>query len=93
MKTEVYSWRVSTDLKASLERAARRRNLSLAAVLDTAAQEWLMNSGSEEDDDEKQRRLMQAASECIGSIAGDNPRRSETAGETVRQILRRRHGR
>ena len=29
MKTEVYSWRVSTELKTGLEREARRRNIEL----------------------------------------------------------------
>jgi hypothetical protein len=93
MKTEVYSWRVSTDVKTSLERAARRRKVSLSAVLDMAAQEWLKNSGSEGDDDEKQARLQKAASKCFGSIASGDTRRAETAGETVRQRLRRHHGR
>ena len=41
MKTEVYSWRVSADLKTGLEREARRRKISLSAALDLAAQEWL----------------------------------------------------
>jgi hypothetical protein len=93
MKTEVYSWRVSTDVKTSLERAARRRKVSLSAVLDMAAQEWLRNSDTEDDDDERQRRLQKAASECFGSFAGGDARRSETAGDTVRQRLRRRYGR
>jgi hypothetical protein len=93
MKTEVYSWRVSRDVKTSLEHAARRRKVSLSAVLDMAAQEWLKNSGTEGDDDERQRTLQQAASECFGSIMSGDTRRSETAGEAVRQRLRRRYGR
>jgi hypothetical protein len=93
MKTEVYSWRVSTDLKTGLEREARRRKMSVSAVLDLAAQEWLMKSGAEEDDDEKQRRLSQAASECFGIFASGNARRSESVRRTVRQRLRRQYGR
>ena len=93
MKTEVYSWRVSTDTKTSLERAARRRKISLSRVLDMAAQEWLKNSGSEGCDDEMQRRLHEAAAECFGSIASGDNRRSETASGTVRQRLRRHYGR
>jgi hypothetical protein len=93
MKTEVYSWRVSTDIKTSLERAARRRKISLSAVLDMAAQEWLKSSGLEGDDDEGQRRLQKAASECFGSIASGDARRSETVSETMRERLRRRYGR
>jgi hypothetical protein len=93
MKTEVYSWRVSTDIKTSLEHAARRRKVSLSAVLDMAAQEWLKSSGSEGDDDERQQGLQKAASECFGSIASGATRRSETVSETLRQRLRRQHGR
>jgi hypothetical protein len=93
MKTEVYSWRVSRDIKTSLERAARQRKVSLSRLLDMAAQEWLKNSGSEGDDDEMQRRLHKSALECFGSMASGDIRRSETASATVRQRLRRRYGR
>ena len=54
MKTEVYSWRVSADLKTDLEREARRRNISLSAALDLAAQEWLAKHNGDEDDDARQ---------------------------------------
>jgi hypothetical protein len=93
MKTEVYSWRVSTEIKTSLERAARTRKVSLSAVLETAVREWLAKSGSDINDDETQRSLHQAASECFGAFAGGNPKRSETAAQTVRERLRRRYGR
>jgi hypothetical protein len=89
MKTEVYSWRVSTDTKTSLEREARRRRISLAAVLDLAAEEWLKKSAEGPDDDEEQRRIRQAALKCVGSLAGGDPLRSENAGKMVRQRLRR----
>jgi hypothetical protein len=91
MKTEVYSWRVSTEIKTSLERAARRHKVSLSAVLDMAAKEWLAKSAGEMDDEERQRGLHEAASQCIGTIAGRNPRRSETVRDAVRERLRRRH--
>jgi hypothetical protein len=93
MKTEVYSWRVSTDLKTGLEREARRRKISLSAVLDLATQEWLLKKGAEEDDDEKQVRLSKAASECFGIFASGNARRSESVKRAVRQRLRRQYGR
>jgi len=93
MKTEVYSWRVSTDVKTSLEREARRRKLSLAAVLDLAAEEWLRKSATGNNDDEEQQRLQQAALKCFGSLAGGDPLRSENAGRTVRERLRRQYGR
>ena len=93
MKTEVYSWRVSTEMKTSLERAARRRKIALSAVLDMATQEWLTKSGSEDNDDERQRKLQQAASECFGVVASGHTRRSESAGKAVQQRLRQHYGR
>jgi hypothetical protein len=79
MKTEIYNWHVSPKLKTNLEREARRRNISLSAVLDMAAKEWLMKSGSEDDDNERQCRLQKAASECFGVIASGDRRRSKAA--------------
>lgn len=92
MKTEVYSWRVSTELKTGLEREARRRKISLAAALDLAAQEWLKN-GSADDDAAEQKRLHAAAAKAIGIIRGGDPYRAENAGRTVTEIIRKRHGR
>jgi hypothetical protein len=84
MKSEVYSWRVSTDIKANREREARRRGISLAAVLDLAVEEWLKKSAAGIDDDVNQLRLRQAALECIGSLAGGDPLRSQNAGTVGR---------
>ena len=93
MKTEVYSWRVSADLKSGLEQEAHRRSISLAALLDLAAREWLKKGGANLDDDAEQARLHQAASECVGTFAGGDPQRSEKARETVRQTVRRKNAR
>ena len=92
MKTEVYSWRVSTELKTVLEREARRRKISLAAALDLAAQEWLKTSVDTEGDEE-QRRLHEASAKSMGVISGDGTRRSENVRQIVREHLRRRYGR
>jgi hypothetical protein len=93
MKNEVYSWRVSTDLKTGLEREARRRKLSLSAVLDLAARNWLNKGGVEIEGDEEQLRLRKAASKCFGAVASGNAHRSENARQAVRQRLRRHHAR
>ncbi len=90
MKTEVYSWRVSTDLKVGLEREARRRNISLAALLDQAARDLLSSGTSVAEDDQEQVRLHAAAADCLGSIAGGNPQRSGNARAAIRQRLQRR---
>jgi hypothetical protein len=91
MKTEVYSWRVSADLKTGLEREAHRRKISVSAVLDLAAREWLNKGGSELESSEEQLRLQNAALECFGAFAGGHANRSENVRQTVRQRLRRRH--
>lgn len=93
MKTEVYSWRVSTDLKTGLEREAHRRNVSVSKVLDLAARDWLNKSGGETESDEEQTRLKKAASKVVGALASGNAHRSENARQDVRQRLRRRHER
>jgi hypothetical protein len=93
MKSEVYSWRVSSELKSDLEREARLRNKPLAALLDLAVREWLKNSAADISGDEEQRRLHEAASQCVGAFAGRNPHRAENARQAIRARLRRRHGR
>jgi hypothetical protein len=93
MKTEVYSWRVSLDIKMGLEREARRRKISVSAALDLAARSWLQQTGMPNEDDEEQSRLQKAASKWLGTLASGNARRSETASQAVRDRLRRRYGR
>jgi hypothetical protein len=93
MKTEAYSWRVSSDIKTSLEREARRRKISISAALDAAAREWLQKSSAANEGDEEQRRLRKAASKWLGMLSSGNAQRAETASEGVRDRLRRRYGR
>ena len=93
MKSEVYSWRVSTDLKTGLERDACRRKTSLSAVLDLAARDWLNKGGADIESDEEQLRLQKAAAKCLGSLASGDAHRSENASQAVRRRLRRRHDR
>lgn len=93
MKTEVYSWRVSSELKQSLEREARRRKASVASILDAAARQWLRKSRASVTDDEEQERLHAAVAPSIGSISGGDPYRSESVSEIVRARLKKRYGR
>jgi hypothetical protein len=93
MATEVYSWRVSRELKQDLEREARRRKASVSSILDAAAREWLKKSRANISDDEEQKRLHAAVAPCIGSISGGDPYRSERVSEIVRERLKRRYGR
>ena len=93
MKTEVYSWRVSPDIKTGLEREARRRKMSVSAALDLAAREWLLKTSVTNEDDEGQYRLKKAASRWLGALASGDAQRSEKVSRTVRQRLRRAYGR
>ena len=93
MKTEVYTWRVSPELKTRLEREARRRKISVSAALNAAECEWLQKSAAERDGDEEQRRLQLGASKWVGTLASGNAKRSESATSAVRNRLRRKHGR
>jgi hypothetical protein len=93
MKTEVYSWRVSTEIKAGLQRAARRRKMSLAGVLDLAAREWLSKTDQQPDDEEEQRRLHKAAAQCFGSIKDGDRHSSENVSKEMRRAMQKRYGR
>jgi hypothetical protein len=93
MGTQVYSWRLSSELKSDLEREARARKASVSSILDSAAREWLKKSGAESANGGEQARLHAAAAACIGAFAGRNPRRAERARDTVRARLAKRHAR
>ena len=66
MKTEVYSWRVSTDLKMSLEREARRRRAALSAVLDMTAREWLNKAAPEMERKDSNSDFMRPHQSALG---------------------------
>src|SRR5260370_38744156 len=85
MKSEVYSWRVSTDLKSTLEREARVRKTSISSVLDPAVREWLKASHANPVDDNEQRQLHQAAARCPGIIDGGDPPPAEPGRSSLRQ--------
>jgi post-segregation antitoxin (ccd killing protein) len=93
MKQEVYSWRVSEDLKSDLEREARLRKVPISQILETAVRDLLRKTADNRPEDEVQRALHKSAARCLGSIAGANPRRAETGRRTIREKLRSRYGR
>ncbi len=47
-KTEVYSWRLSTELKTQLEAAARDEKTSVGAILERVVREWLASAAQAE---------------------------------------------
>lgn len=89
MKTEVYSWRLSRELKSNLEREARHRKASVSSILDTAVRDWLKKSGLDVAGDEAQRKLHAVAMSCFGVLNGRNRSRAETARQAIRERLRR----
>ena len=91
-KSEVYTWRVSSATKASLEEAARSTNRNVAQLLDEIVADHLSSTGNgSESEVEHQRRLHARAARFLGSFAGNTVRRSERTGELVRARLKRRH--
>lgn len=92
MKTAVYSWRLSEELKSNIEHQARLRQVSVSTVLETAVREWLVKVESETAHDDRQRQLRESADKCIGVLAGGDPNRSENARALIRQKLRSRRG-
>jgi hypothetical protein len=61
--------------------------------LDRVVEDWLRNGKSDADDEAEQVRLHREVEKYIGTITGGNPRRAETARETIRERLRRAHER
>ena len=93
-KSEVYTWRVSSAMKASLEEAARNTNRSIAQLLDEVVAERLDAAGQDTEAESKsQRRLHARAARFLGCMAGSHARRSERTRELVRARLKRRHTR
>jgi len=93
MKTEVYSWRVSRELKSDLERAARHRRVSLSSVLEEAARKWLNESAAKVSDDENQRQLHAAVEPFLGALSGIGPADARSVRKVVRRRLALRYGR
>ena len=87
-KSEVYSWRVSPEIKAGLEEVARRSRRSIAEVLDQAVLAWLGRRRPARDD-EDQRRLQSRAGRFVGAIAGADPERAEKVRLRIRARLER----
>lgn len=82
-KTEVYSWRLDTDLKQRLEAAARDERISIGSLLERMARDWL-GRHQPDDDETQQRRLHAAAEGVIGTIAlGEGPYTRQRIRERV----------
>ena len=91
-KSEVYSWRMSPELKAKLEEAARDEQTSLAQLLEKIAREWLTLARPNGDDEQEQQRLQEQAASYIGKMQGRDPQRAQEASQRVREKLKKKYG-
>ena len=92
MRTEVYSWRLSSARKAKLESAARREGTSVSKLLEQITADWLAQRRNGDSDEEaEQAAIRRRAASAIGSIRGGDPTRSARASELVREIIGRKH--
>lgn len=70
-KSEVYSWRLTPELKMQLEAAAREEGTTIAALLERMTRQWLDTHMP--DDAEQQRRLHECARAAIGTVSIGGP--------------------
>jgi hypothetical protein len=93
-KSDVYSWRVASELKSELRESALREGETLASLLDRLAREYLearrRDAAGEE---EGQARLRAQARKAFGTIAGGNARRAERARAAIRKRLKAQRAR
>ena len=93
-KTEIYTWRVSSEMKAGLEEAARNSNRSVARLLDEIVAERLDATGQADDAEMlNQRRVHARAARFAGGFCGTDPRRSGHVRARVRARLAERRAR
>jgi hypothetical protein len=90
-RSEVYSWRVSPALKASLEEAAvRAGKRSVAELLEQIVSKHVAASGEASGADAAtQRRLQARAARFAGCIGGRDASRASRVSATVRERLER----
>lgn len=87
-KSEVYSWRLTPELKSRLENAARAEEVSFSGLLEGIAEKWLAGHRDSDGEEERQRRLQTAAAATFGTLRGGDPTRASRARELVRARLR-----
>jgi hypothetical protein len=92
-KSEVYSWRLTPELKMALEAAAREEKTSVSTLLERLVREWLGQRHPIDDDlvAERKRAAMLA---LAGTIPlGKGPYTNKRVRELVAARLKARYGR
>lgn len=92
-KSEVYSWRLSPELKMKLEAAARREKSSLSELLDRITREWLRarTFGADAAEQEQLRAEMMKYAGCMELGAG--PYTNRRVREIMGAALEAKHAR
>jgi hypothetical protein len=92
-KSEVYSWRLSSELKRQLEEAASAEKASIGAILDRVMRDWLRTrEPSEEKDAEQQRRLHERARKAMGTVSiGLGPYTNKRVREVMGEYLEKKY--
>lgn len=92
MKTEVYSWRISTELKGDLEEQARLEGKSLSALLQEFASEGLrVRRNGNGDNGAEQAALRKRVMATVGTIHSGEPDLASRAREVVRERILHKH--
>jgi hypothetical protein len=90
-KSEVYSWRLSSQLKRQLEEAAAAEKASIGAILERVMRDWLRTrEPSEEEDAEQQRRLRKQLFKVIERVSAEKirgPHLGSATNERVREVM------
>lgn len=91
MKTEVYSWRLSAELKAEIEDQARSESKSMSALLEELASEGLRarrRSGSGQAT--ARAALLKRVLPAVGTIHSGDPNLGSKVSQTVRARIARK---
>ncbi len=94
-KSEVYSWRLSTQMKRVLEEIARRQKQSISSLLEKIVIQSLRHGveGWNEEEAALQERLHAAGLAAIGKLNSGRADRSKRVRTDVRRKLQRQHER
>ena len=91
MKSEVYSWRLSSELKRDLERAARDEGVPVSRLLERVTQDWLAQRRSE--DEAEQARIWKRMEKAIGKISmGGGPWTNDKVRKVIQDKLAKKYG-
>jgi hypothetical protein len=92
MKTEVYSWRLSPNLKRDLERAARDEGVPVSRLLERVTEDYLAQR--RKDDEAEQARIWKRMEKSIGKLSiGGGPWTRDKIRKVVGEAIAKKHGR